>query len=133
MRTKKMVASILAIALVMCTPIKVTEASNILPEYTVMYGDVMYHAKSEVSNGTAYCLTSVSSSGVVSVTGTYYYINHETIVTGTSSSTNGGQHYASVSFAAPTNCTSVRVNGSHRVSFEGQRWEVSTKDVFDGN
>lgn len=127
MKLKKILASVLVCALATFTPLVSADASTPLPEYEVTYGDVTYHAKSEISQTGASCLTSITSSGMAYVTGTYYYLNYETLLTYDIPAANGGQHYASISFTAPTNCRSVKVRGSHTINYGAQNWEVRTE------
>lgn len=129
MKLKKILASILVCAMVVYSPLVAAEASTI-DEHTATFGDVVARAKSEIDRTSASCLTSISTTGMTYITGTYYYVNTMTMETGSKTSGNGGQGLSSVSFSAPTNCRSVKVNGSHRVTFGAQYWGVSTEVVY---
>lgn len=127
MRTKKMVASVLAIALVMCTPAMVAEARSI---ETGELAGAYVSGESQISSTGASCTTSVGANAVAQVSGTYYYLNIKTMTDGSKSSANGGLHVATVSFTAPTDCRSVSVFGNHSVTYSGQNWSTSTDAVY---
>ena len=129
MKLKKILASILVCAMVVYSPLVAAEASTI-DEYTATFGDVVARAKSEIDKTSASCLTSISTTGMTYITGTYYYVNTSTMETGSKTSGNGGLAASSVSFSAPTKCRSVKVSGNHRVTFGAQSWSASTEAIY---
>ena len=81
-----------------------------------------------LSSGSA--LTSIAYQyGGATVSGTYSYINPTTLVTGSETKNNSGQAGASISFTAPANNRSVRLNTSHSANASSQTWSGSLNNV----
>lgn len=130
MKIKKIVAGVLAIAFVVCTSAVTAKAASLNSVETATLGNVAVQALSRISSSNAMCSTSMTGTGVVSVTGTYYYVNFRTLELGSKTTGYGGQYGATVAFYAPVDCRSVRVNGSHRVSYGAQYWGASTEAIY---
>lgn len=127
MNRKQLVASILGLAVVLCAPVAVAEAKEM---ESAILGGVSVSAQSKISASGASCSTSAGGTAVVSVSGTYYYVNVDSMEIDSASSANGGQHGKEVSFSAPTGCRSVKVQGSHSVVCGNQRWSASTSAIY---
>ena len=68
--------------------------------------------------------TSIGNDSVVTVSGSYTYINTNTFEVKTVNNGNGDRRTASVVFYAPKNCTTVKLISNHSASHNGQNWSV---------
>lgn len=105
------------------TAFAATSATGAINDYTT-------RGSSSISKTGASASTSYASTGTVSVSSTYSYVNTETLATGTSSKSNGYYSSCSVSFWAPSNCRSVKITSSHRVSAYDQVWTANTSNTY---
>ena len=130
MKIKKIIAGMLAIAFVVCTSGVTAKAASLKDEQKGKIGDWSVWATTSITPTGATCITGFTGTGATSVTGTYYYVNFRTVEVGVKTLGTGGRYGVSVSFSAPTDCRSVRVNGSHRVSCGAQYWGATTEAIY---
>ncbi len=83
------------------------------------------NAGSTITRTGATCYTRCPGVSVY-VSGTYGYVNTETLATGTSSNSSGNAGDATIAFTAPANCISVNVSANHSASYGTQTWTGST-------
>ena len=93
-------------------------------------GNYATGASSNIYRTSAKASTSFASTGSVTVNSNYSYVNINTLVTGTIPKNKGYYSSCSVSFTAPSNCHSVKINSSHCVSAYGQKWTTNTSAVY---
>lgn len=87
---------------------------------------------STISVNGASCSTSSNSRGPsLYVSGTYSYVDTQTLDVHTISSWNGSHDYGvSISFSCPSTCTSVRVDASHQAKYGDGTWTDNTSAVY---
>ena len=93
-------------------------------------GKYATYGSSTITRTTAKATTSFASTGTVTVSATYSYINTSSLVPGSSTKNNGNNSNCSVEFSAPANCSSVRIDSSHSVAAYGQTWTAKTSAVY---
>lgn len=65
------------------------------------------------------------------VSGTYSYVDPQTLKVHTTSNWNGSYDYAaSISFACPSTCTSVKVDAHHQAKYGEGVWTDNTSAVY---
>lgn len=123
---KLVLMPLLAITLVLGMGVSVVSANSAsgkIGNYTTGASSYVYRTSAKAS-------TSFASTGSVTVNSNYSYVNTNTLTTGTISRNKGYYSSCSVSFTAPSNCHSVKINSSHCVSAYGQKWTTNTSAVY---
>lgn len=101
------------------TIISVFAATGAINGYTTRASSTIRQQKASAS-------TSYDYNGSVSVSSTYSYVDVNTLATGTYTKNNAHYSHCSVEFSAPSNCHSVKIVSSHKVSAFGQIWSTKT-------
>ena len=99
------------------------------------YGQVNGYAasgRSRIYTNTAEAATNFADRGTVTVYSEYVYVNVNNLNTGKITKNNGGNNTdkASLSFTAPSNTRSVKIESSHVVYALGKLWSASTKATY---
>lgn len=88
----------------------------------ITYSNIIYktsaNAKTNITGDNS------GNRGSVSVSGSYSYVNTDTLIVTTTGSGDAGQGGASISFTAPKKCNSVKLVSNHSASYNGQNWSA---------
>ena len=128
---KKIVKKIAAVgaAVMMMASISamgVSAYSSSLSGHTINYDNTI---TSTASSAYTYFSTDTNTS-MASVTGTYYYINTTTMKSYSTGNGTGSSTGGKISFNAPTNCRSVKIESYHKVVYKTQNWDDSLQKVY---
>lgn len=95
-------------------------------------GGYMITGTSTISVNGASCATTSNDRGPsLYVSGTYSYVDPQTLKVHTTSNWNGSYDYAaSISFACPSTCTSVKVEAHHQAKYGEGVWTDNTSAVY---
>jgi len=84
--------------------------------------------KCKVEQDNAYAETVLEWNGNVTIDARYTYVNLTTLRKETISKGDSHHNRVGVSFSAPTNCLSIRIDARHYATAVGQTWESTTSD-----
>lgn len=87
--------------------------------------DVKVTYSNTVGQTKAKATTSIANDNVVTVSGSYTYINADTLEVKTITRGNGERRSASVVFYAPTNCVTIKLISNHYASNGVQNWSAT--------
>lgn len=92
---------------------------------------ITFSAYSNISYSSANAGTVSSSPYLrVSVSSSYSYVNIYTLTTGTTPDSADRTAAASLTFQAPANCRSVRIQSSHTASSGSETWNGGTEAIY---
>lgn len=126
MKSKKRIAIVLAI--VSLFSFSITAMANSL---TRTINGHTFTATTSIASTSGFAGTLSSTNQIyATVNATYYYLNLETMKTGSYSNSSGAQFAASVSFQAPDDSRSAKVTANHSASSGGEYWSGSTSAIY---
>ena len=98
--------------------------------YSRSINDIGFSVYTNIASANANAGTVSGSRNLeVSVSATYYYVNVNTMKTGTIKKSASGTQVATLTIYAPTNCRSVKITATHTAESGNERWTGTTSEI----